>query len=168
MSREHYAALVEKVDAFTARAEAAQAGYLQCHRGCDGCCRVRRTAWAVEVDAIRRHLDTLPPERVDALRGRPITDDRCVFLDDDGACAVYLARPLLCRTHGPAVIAEGTLRWCELNFEGLDEAEVSARISIDDILETDRLNAMLALVNQAFITGAGGPERAFLDAALEG
>jgi len=107
-----YAALLEKVDAFSEGVEAAQAPWIRCERGCDGCCRTRRTAWAVEVAALRAHLDGHP--RRDALRDRLSARDVragavCVFLDPDGGCAVYDARPLLCRTHGPALRAEGAL-----------------------------------------------------------
>ena len=167
-----YGALLAKVDAFAARVHEAQSAWLKCARGCDACCRTRRTAWAVEVAALRAHLATLPPERREALTAR--RDDaevragaRCVYLDDDGSCAVYAARPVLCRTHGPAVRLDDALGWCALNFEGLDAATVAERVPIEAVLDTGRLNAMLALVNARHLAAHPGPERLALEAALD-
>ena len=35
----------------------------------------------------------------------------------DGQCAIYEARPLICRTHGLAIGVDGGLDHCPLNFE---------------------------------------------------
>lgn len=139
-----------------------------CRRGCDACCRTRRTAWAVEVEAIRSYVSDLPAARQAALRVRReradvVAGERCVFLDDDGGCAVYAARPVLCRTHGPAVKLEGALAWCALNFEGADAAEL---LDDDQVLDADRLNLMLLLVNQRFLADNPRPEREALEAAI--
>ena len=48
-----YLAFVAKVDAFAQLAHAGQARFLRCEHGCDGCCRVRRSAYTVETDHIR-------------------------------------------------------------------------------------------------------------------
>ncbi len=167
-----YAALLAKVDAFTERVTTLQSEWLKCARGCDACCRTRRTAWAVEVDALRAHVATLSEARRTELSDRRHAPDvrageRCVFLDDDGSCAVYAARPLLCRTHGPAVRVEQALAWCALNFEGLDATGVSERVPIEGVLDLDRLNTMLALVNAQHLAAHPGPERLTLEAALE-
>ena len=168
-----HAALLAKVDAFSAAAEAAQGPWLACRRGCDGCCRLRRTAWAVEVDALRAHVQTLPPARQAELAARRAdpavaAGARCVFLDADGACAVYPARPVICRTHGPVVTsAEGGLQWCDLGFVGLDVAAVAAQVDATSVLDLDRLNTVLAVVNARHLARHPGPARLPLDAALE-
>jgi len=77
--------------------------------------------FAVEAERIRR-------EHPDLLReGSPHPAGACAFLDDEGACRVYRARPYVCRTQGLP------LRWiaetpagdvaehrdiCPLNTEG--------------------------------------------------
>ncbi|MEZ4433014.1 MAG: YkgJ family cysteine cluster protein [bacterium] len=171
--RAEYRALRDKVDAFAAQAHAAQAPWLSCRAGCDGCCRTRRSAWAVEIDALRAHLATLPAERRAALAARRddpavVAGERCVFLDGDGRCAVYEARPLICRTHGPAVrLPDGDTVWCALNFEGLDPAEVLARLPAGAVLDLELLNRMLALVNARYLQSRDEPARAGLDAALD-
>jgi Fe-S-cluster containining protein len=168
-----YEALLAKVDAFSARVEAAQGPYLRCGRGCDACCRTARSAWAVELDHLARHVAALPEARREALRARRAHPDvvrgrRCVFLDDDGGCAVYAARPVLCRTHGPAVTSAASgLVWCELNFADVEAEAVPGLVPADGVLDLDRLDALLALVNRRFVAARGGPERGPLTAALE-
>lgn len=175
MPTAEYRALVAKVDAFTAeRVEPVQGPFLRCGAGCDACCRTGRTAFAVEVEALRRHLATLPAQTRLALAARAASaevsgGERCVFLDPDGRCAVYVARPLLCRTHGPAVHqgAEG-LAWCDLNFTEVPAASVAGLIGTDAVLGLEHLNRLLALINQAFMAAHPGHAlRAPLAAALE-
>jgi uncharacterized protein len=166
-------ALVEKVDAFARRAEDGQARWLQCKRGCDGCCRTRRTAWAVEIHRLTEYVATLGPERDDlvARRADPqvVGGERCVFLDADGGCAVYPVRPILCRTHGPAAVtSEGDLVWCGLNFAELDPETVLDHIPADSVLQLNTLETLLALINQRFVAARPGVAvRAPLDAALD-
>jgi uncharacterized protein len=90
---EHRAALA-KIDDAVAQVSARAGDALTCKRGCDSCC----------VDG----LSVLPVEAalIEAHGGRPSPRQRegmCAFLDDDGACTVYEARPVLCRTHGLAL-----------------------------------------------------------------
>lgn len=152
--------------------EAVQRPWLACRTGCDGCCRLRRTAWAVEVEHLRRHVATLPPvdqARLAARRADPAVQagTRCVFLDEAGACAVYAARPIICRTHGPAVRTPAGLSWCHLNFTGLTATEVASQVPAAGVLDLERLNALLAVVNARHLARVGGPERLPLDAALD-
>lgn len=176
--RAEYQALIAKVDAFGARVTADQGSWLRCGAGCDGCCRLRRSAWAVELDHLRRFVEQLPPERRAALAARRDAPEvrageRCVMLDADGRCAVYPARPLICRTHGPAVrLPGGELSWCGLNFAGLEPEAVAEAVPADAVLDLELLNRMLALVNARFVAGraAGGEvvaERDGLEAALD-
>jgi uncharacterized protein len=172
--RAEYQALVAKVSAFAERVQSGQGKWLKCDSGCGGCCHLRRTAWAVELDAIRRYLTTLPQDRLSSLRrrledDRVKTGDRCVFLDDDDRCAVYPVRPVICRTHGPAVrLPTADVVWCELNFDGMEPATVMEAISQDSVLDIDLLNRTLALINERFLSTRSQPERDELDSTLRG
>ncbi|MFT6395961.1 MAG: hypothetical protein ACJAYU_000703 [Bradymonadia bacterium] len=91
---------------------------LQCRSGCSGCCVDELTVFDVEADRIRRDF----PE---VLREEAGPAGACAFLDSEGRCRVYAARPYVCRTQGLPI------RWfagdpvaeyrdiCELNDTGL-------------------------------------------------
>lgn len=167
-----YVQLLGQIDAFEARVEAGQGAYLQCGRGCDGCCRTRRTAWAVEVASVRRWLAEAPPallERLQQRRQDPsvLDGDRCVFLNEEGACDVYPVRPVICRTHGPAAQTEEGLVWCGLNFEGIDAEAVAELVPSTATLDLDRLNTILVLINNLHLAAHPGDPRPALEAALD-
>ena len=167
-----YAELVSRVDAFDTRVQAAQGPWLKCGLGCDRCCRQRRTGFSVEIAALRAHLATVDAEtsaRLQSRRNAPdvVAGRRCVYLDDAGRCDVYPARPLLCRTHGPAIRAEELgLTWCALNFEGLSPDEVSAQVPAEGILNLDLLTRMLVLIDTQYRVGTNLPARQDLEEAL--
>jgi hypothetical protein len=87
---------------------------------------------------------------------------RCAFLDDDGACTVYDARPFLCRTHGLPLRTDdaadrprGGLRVlrddvsvCALNFT---ERAPAAR----EVLDAVRIQTLLVTVDRRFRVVAG-------------
>ena len=98
-------------------------GAWPCRKGCDACC-TRLAAipelTAAEWELLRPAVEGLPAEvhhRIEALQGavRPIT---CPFLDDSGACLVYDARPVACRTYGFYVDRDGG-QFCGI-IESLD------------------------------------------------
>jgi Fe-S-cluster containining protein len=90
---EHRAALA-KIDATVAQMSARAGDALSCKRGCDACCVGGLSVLPVEA-ALIEALGTRPPAQQ--------REGMCAFLDDDGACTVYEARPVLCRTHGLAL-----------------------------------------------------------------
>jgi len=55
-------------------------------------------------------------------------DEPCPALDPDtGTCDLYAARPLTCRTFGPAIRWGGdAVGICELNFQGAADEEIAA------------------------------------------
>ena len=106
--------LAELLADIDARVNAIRAGHPDwlCAKGCDGCCRrlaavPRLTAaeWALlrdalaalaapRLDEIRRNMAAL----AEAQRSFPVV---CPLLDpESGACPVYAARPVACRTYG--------------------------------------------------------------------
>ncbi len=99
--------------------QAARPGW-PCRRGCDACCR--SLARPLEMTAAEWHrvdaaVAALAPaagmhvrERVAALRTHVTTDPVvCPYLDEaEGACRIYDARPLACRTYGFYASREGS------------------------------------------------------------
>lgn len=160
-------AVRDRVDAFMRQAESTQARYLRCGAGCASCCHLERSAFSVEVEAIRRWLSAHPAVAARAEERLPRAD-RCVYLEDDDRCGIYPVRPTLCRTHGPAVRAEGALGWCALNFAALEPSEVERAVPASAILDVELVNRMLVVVNAAYLAASGGPVRQPLRAALTG
>jgi Fe-S-cluster containining protein len=85
----------------------------------------------------------------------------CAFLDVDGACSIYEARPVLCRTHGLALAAshngeqraalrilQDEVSTCELNYP--DRAPASA-----EIVDATKLMMLLVTVDRRFRARAG-------------
>ena len=106
----------------------AHASRLQCRAGCNGCCTDDLSVFEIEAAVIaRRHPELLAG-------GAPHSEGACAFLDDQGRCRVYDARPYVCRTQGLP------LRWleeedgetveardvCPLNLEGTPLEELPA------------------------------------------
>ena len=67
----------------------------------------------------------------------------CAFLDAEGRCQIYAARPFICRSHGaPIAIAEEDyyrIDVCELNFKTLDIAALPP----EDFFILDEWNSCL-------------------------
>ena len=157
-----YDALVAKLDAFSQRVEHAQREWLTCRRGCDQCCRQSRSAFAVELEQIRKYVAEQSTEFRTDLKRRLNSQDvqageRCIFLNEEGSCDVYPVRPIICRTHGPAVqMAEQGLVWCELNFAELNPQDVADLVPDGSVLDVNLVNQMLALINQQYVHEHGG------------
>lgn len=152
----HYDQLLAKVDRFFESA-AERGADLRCGEGCTACCEVDLTLSPVEADRVRAMVSQLPEPVRATLRRRAQTSGReCVMLVD-GRCAIYVARPLVCRSQGlPLAYPDGVIptdsirargagtevTWCPLNFTERPPAK-------DDILAAGRLDEALALVNRA-------------------
>jgi hypothetical protein len=148
-----YRALLAKVDVFWERALAVQPAAFRCAAGCVSCCTQRLSVFAVEAEAIRAHLadpgfDPAVRARLRAEAGDP---DRCAFLAD-GRCAIYAARPVICRTHGLPVRVDGRVDWCPLNFT---DAPPDPTI----VLELEQINTLLALVDRLHGASGDPPDR---------
>jgi uncharacterized protein len=77
-----------------------------CRKGCDDCCRSLAAAprvSAAEWEEIRAAIDALPGNIAASVRERIRAGESkvCPLLDSEaGACLVYGARPIACRTYG--------------------------------------------------------------------
>ena len=145
MSR--YRELTAKVDAFFSRTSERHGSDMLCGSGCADCCHTRLTVTRVEADAIRAHVAALPAPERHALVARASgpADDRCAALADDDRCAIYAARPIVCRSHGaPIRMREGSLpvvRSCFRNFTHITPDS-------DCILDQSTLSTLLLAVDR--------------------
>jgi hypothetical protein len=165
---EEYRAVVARVDAFAAAVAERRSADLRCSAGCDGCCRVELEVSPVEAASVREALARMPRADREALRRRASaasSEARCAMLGDDGRCAIYEARPLVCRTQGlplrypPGFVPadaiglrlgeHGDVTWCPLNF-----TDASPRG--EDVLDAELVDRLLAVVNRRWVAGRGG------------
>ncbi|UQA57611.1 YkgJ family cysteine cluster protein [Polyangium aurulentum] len=159
--RERLGELFAKVDAFFARARARHGEAITCRAGCDDCCRRRFSVTALEADAIREVLSRLGEDQRRALARRAEGGDPgvCPALDPDGRCAVYEARPLICRTHGLPIrfpSAKGAralpvLDACPKNFEG----QSIGSLDPSTVLDQQTLSTVLAALDAAHADDLG-------------
>jgi hypothetical protein len=150
-ARERYRELCAKVDAFFARVHARHGDQMACRAGCDACCRTRLSVTRVEADEIRDAMAALPGEVARRLAARAEADaaDRCPALEDDGRCAVYAARPLVCRSHGVPIKMRTpgqlpVLGCCEKNFVAAGPAGADADCVLDQTTLSITLGAIAA------------------------
>jgi Fe-S-cluster containining protein len=181
-------ALVAKVEAFTQPAFERARDQMACRRGCDSCCLVWLTVSPVEAEPLRAALSAMSADARARVRARGLRElaresarepgPRCAMLEDDGSCAVYGARPLVCRTQGHALrypagfipasavrlrLSTGEVTHCPLNFtERLPEAS--------EVLDAERVDQILAVVNQRHsqATGLDPAQRHSLSALAAG
>lgn len=105
-----------KVDAFFGEVCSRHAEALQCRRGCDLCCKQELSVMLVEALAVVASLEELSAQVREPLAAAAAGgEEPCVFLHD-GACRIYDARPLVCRSHGLPIRQQGEVASCELNF----------------------------------------------------
>lgn len=116
---EHRAVLA-KVDAKFDEIQGHHREQMACRSGCHGCCLPGLTVGRLERDFLRAHIAATPglAGQLTALAAaRPHGATRCELLRADGSCAVYAARPLVCRSHGaPLRMPDGRIDACPLNF----------------------------------------------------
>lgn len=140
--------------------------HLKCRRGCSYCCdpiavvpleREAIAQWAVSTGRRLRH------------QAQP---DRCACLEPDGACGIYPARPVICRTfglplayrtyeydiHGREVRHEPpeyTDLWCDLNFTSIAPNQTESFFSHHGRLRMSDINERLDALNAAFLHRSG-------------
>lgn len=151
MPADPYKHVLEKADRFFSRVTAEQPGNLQCGKGCSLCCyglfeigsadvptiaeglaslhpmrrrKIVRRAAEIVADSRHPNLRECSPEEKEAFFERTASTP-CPNLDDSGACMMYEARPLVCRTFGlPLRDGERYIGdICELNFTSASDDE---------------------------------------------
>ena len=165
MTSSKYEDLLARVDVTCGEITARRRADLECRRGCTACCNVQLTLSPVETDSVRLALAALEPEARERVRrrataltaeGAPADDDPCAMLEPDGACAIYSARPLVCRSQGQALLypkgtlpaggvyataKAGEITWCPLNY-------TAGKPNSEDVLQASLIDASLAEVNR--------------------
>jgi len=150
-SLENYRTLVARVDALSQRITDEFNDRIACRRGCDACCRHLSLFW-VEGVALAQALEGLPEAAAERIRERArqaAADGPCPLLEE-GACLLYAARPIICRTHGLPLLTGGGMErridYCPENFRGVESLPAGA------VIDLERLNTMLTAVNALFIS----------------
>ena len=153
-----------RVDGFFARVHAAYEESMECGRGCSGCCQQNLEISPVEMARILEFLSEVPRENLESRMGRVGSEEvpanaPCVLLEDD-ACMAYAARPTICRSHGLVIrersLGENHRDVCPLNFT---ESPGMEAVPVEDVMDLQRLNQMLALINELAMPEETGRER---------
>lgn len=186
--RADYAALAARIDAFFAAVLARHRSVMHCQSGCAGCCQAGLSVSPLEAAVIREYLEGLPAAERQHIASRAQVggtaqlqpdgdpgEHRCVFLDEAERCAIYPARPLVCRSQGlplayaPDLVPAEALRFrardgravvvCPLNFSAPPTSDPDAPPApaayapgAADILDAERIDRILALLNHRFVT----------------
>lgn len=156
---DRYRELAAKADAFFARVEQRHGDQMLCGSGCFDCCLVELSVTSVEAAVIGETLATLPAADRARLAERAARHqrNRCAALDDDGRCAIYAGRPLVCRSHGVPIRQRGprgeaVVDTCFRNF-----AEHGASAADPDcVLDQATLSTILLAIDSAHAAETGG------------
>jgi hypothetical protein len=159
--RDRLRELFSKVDTFFAATKQKHGAAITCHAGCDDCCKRRFSVTMLEADAIRQALSELSDDDKETLakRASHLEGTDCPALGDDGRCAVYAARPMICRTHGlPIRFTEARngrslpiVDACPKNFSGLDLAGIEPK----SVLDQATLSTVLLALDAAYADECG-------------
>ena len=148
-----YPQFLQHINDLSERLHAHYAQHLVCRAGCSGCCHHHLSVFKIEADAIAEAVVALPDEMRQRVteQARQITGDEaiaCPLLVND-RCAIYAARPVICRTQGLPLLFEAEdgkpeIDFCPLNFTAPD--------ALDDLSEyncipLDKINLQLAVLN---------------------
>ena len=181
---QRYDALRDDVTQASANLFDTYRSHLACKRGCYFCCDPI-TVLPVEIHSVRRHIATHGAPEPEALSGPPEDNHpRCHFLGKDGACTIYEARPLICRTHGLPLsyrvyeydesgqeidpdIPKYTELWCDLNFTGVEDEEMGPMIDASGAINMHLINEQLERIKESFLLTQDGEEFRGLPAGEE-
>jgi Fe-S-cluster containining protein len=142
-------ALRARLDAWAAGAFERLAPHYRCAGGCHHCCRRIGSLLPVEW-AFLQAAGAMERQGESGLESELHPGERlCGLLDGEGRCRAYEARPVICRTHGHALLLsddEGdSVDFCPWNFEAAEELEE------DDLIRLDSLHEDLLRANAQFL-----------------
>jgi len=148
-----YQKLIADVDRRCRRIVSRHRDHIACTKGCAGnCCRILISVYPVEAVSMVLELQKLAPDLRRRIQHKARHTDSfgpCPLIED-GACLMYDARAVICRTHGLPILTEyrghRTIGFCEKNFQHLPP------IPEDDAINLAHLNSSLAAVNQGFVS----------------
>jgi uncharacterized protein len=148
---QNYHNLVAKIDSLCTGVMTQCAESITCRKGCDACCRHFSIFWVESVN-LAVHVTTLPQKQSALLRNNAqyLADQDVCPLLVDGACALYAARPIICRTHGLPILThsevEQNVDFCPKNFT------LAETIPGHLIIDLDTLNKTLVAINALFVS----------------
>lgn len=148
---QNYRNFVDRVNTLCRGIEKEYFEQIACRRGCDACCR-HISLFPVEAVYLAHALRQLPEAQVSHIleKARSATPDGPCPLLEGGACLLYSARPIICRTHGLPILARdkdtAKVDFCPKNFRGIDSLPGSA------VIDLDLLNTTLSAINALFVT----------------
>jgi len=154
----NYTQLLVKVDDAFAAIHARQSQMFSCGPGCFSCCRSGLSVLPLEAQYIQDWLQSKPEVRSTIRDSNAMMGDGayCGFLDKNGRCAIYEARPIICRSHGAPISwlepdkssseSKESRDVCPLNFKDVDIYGLEGK----DVISLDKLNTLLSLINRHF------------------
>jgi uncharacterized protein len=160
---DNYATLCSYCDSFFSSILRLYKSEIRCAPGCHGCCELHSVC-AIEAHALTAYLSGLPRRRGKRKRGKHL----CALLANR-ECTAYPARPMICRTHGAALLADTgatVFTSCDLNFTSVSPASLPR----SHVFDTAAVTGNLMRLNTAFCIAAGAaslsPKRFTLDQVL--
>lgn len=156
--------LWKKIDAFTSRVASRYPGALACASGCSDCCHREITVTSIEAERVAALVLELPASERATLAANSASSDPCVALLPDGACSIYAARPVVCRSHGlPLRFVEPTkqgktslpiLDVCPKNFVDRDLSAIDPAC----VLDQQTLSVLLGAIDALHARETGAAE----------
>ncbi len=151
-----YQKLIVDVDLRCHRIIQRHRDHIACTKGCTGnCCRIHISVYPVEAMSLALALQNLAPDLRRRIRHKARHTNSfgpCPLLED-GACLMYDARAVICRTHGLPILTEyrghRAIGFCGKNFQNLTP------IPEEDVIDLAHLNSSLAAVNCRFVSEFG-------------
>jgi len=136
-----YNGLIEKLNNYEERLLQRYGKSINCKKGCAGCC-ILESVFSIEAYMIYHYaIDAGIASESFASSAR---EDSCILLKDKG-CAIYPARPVICRTHGYPLLADGKIDMCPENFKDIKS------IDSEYILDLGNVNEAIASINIIFL-----------------
>lgn len=144
-----YYQLRKQIDKNASELSSLHVKHIKCQKGCDSCCEAIKI-FPIEFAAIKNELQSsnveIPSRRFNKFR------KSCMFLKN-GACLIYNARPIICRTQGLPLMYQKLdgdgyeISHCQLNFKQFDLKQ----FGLENSMFMPDFNSKLFLLNKAFI-----------------